>query len=387
MRVVAAVDSFKGSLDSRAAGQAVIAGVLEASADAEVAAVEVADGGEGTLDALLHPNEGRYVDVDAYDAVGRPIATQIGVYERAGVRRAVVECARTVGIELVTVDDTLPERGNSYGLGLQVLAARSVEADEVLVALGGSATTDGGTGLMQALGARILDENGVVIGREENPLWRFAGLDVSDMVDVATMSVTILSDVTNPLCGPRGAAAVFGPQKGARPNQVAHLDAVQRRWGEALQQAFDVDVVDEPGAGAAGGLGAALLAIGGTIQPGFDRVADEIGLPDKLSGADLVFTGEGSLDAQSAHGKVPSGVARLAREAGAIVVGVAGRVDRPLGEMSDLLDAAFGIHSEARPLSQALRADVTAAELRTTAFEVTRFLVASRHRPARSTDS
>lgn len=374
MKVVVAVDSFKGSLGSRDAGNAVRAGVLAADPGAEVDVVEVADGGEGTLTALLAANHGHIVGVDACDACGQPLVAEYGMFTRDGHRRAVLECARTVGITGVRVDEQLPARANSFGLGQQVLHATAAGVDELLVTLGGSASTDGGTGLFLALGALLLDADGAPIGSDENPLWRFDQLDITGMRDLGRTTITILADVTNPLCGPTGAAAVFGPQKGANADQVAHLDAQMGRWAQALRQQLGRDVVATSGAGAAGGLGAALLALGGTIEAGFDRLADEVGLAALVEGADLVFTGEGSLDSQSAHGKVASGVARIARHSGALVVGLAGRVDRPLGDMSALLDAAFSIHSEIRPLSEALDPAVTAAELESAAFEVTRLV-------------
>lgn len=378
MNVVVAIDSFKGSVSSKGAGEAARAGVLRADPTADVEVVEVADGGEGTLAALLSVNVGEAVAVAACDALNRARWAEIGVFHREGHRRAVVESARTVGIDLVAVDDSLPRLGNSYGLGMQLAAACDMGVDEVLVTLGGSATTDGGTGMLMALGATIFDAVGDRIGPDENPLWRFARLDISGLRDLGGVTVTILSDVTNPLVGPRGAAHVFGPQKGSTPEQLLHLDWQQQLWAGALSTASGRDLRDVPGAGAAGGVGGALLALGGHMESGFSRVATEIGLASRMLGADLVLTGEGSLDAQSAHGKVPSGVAALARGAGALVVGLAGRVDRPLGEMSSLLDGAFAIHSEPRSLSAALDPAVTVAEIEETAFEVTRLVVAAR---------
>jgi glycerate kinase len=383
MKVVAAIDSFKGSLSSKQAGEAARAGVLRADPAAEVDVVEVADGGEGTLAALVRAHVGDMVDVAACDALNRARQAQIGVFEREGQRLAIVESARTVGIDLVTVDESLPRLGNSYGLGMQLTGAVDRGVDEMLVTLGGSATTDGGTGMFLALGAEILDAAGNRIGRDENPLWRFARLDVSRMRDLSAATVTVLSDVTNPLPGPRGAARVFGPQKGATPEQVRHLDRQLWLWAAALRESWGRDVSDVPGAGAAGGLGAALLALGGHLEPGFGRVAAEIDLASRLEGADLVLTGEGCLDSQSAYGKVPSGVAALARGAGALVVGIAGRVDRPLGDISSLLDGAFAIHSEPRTRSEALDPTVTAAEIQETAFEVTRLVAAARGRGPR----
>lgn len=192
MKIVIAIDSFKGSLDSRGAGEAAQAGVLAADPAAHVVVVEVADGGEGTLAAVLAGNEGHVVRVEAVDAIGRPLATDYGVFEQHGKRSAVLECARTVGINLVQIDPTLPSRANSYGLGQQFVHALNADANEVLVTLGGSATTDGGTGVLLALGARILDQAGNPIGPDENPLWRFATLDTREMREVTGTTICIL---------------------------------------------------------------------------------------------------------------------------------------------------------------------------------------------------
>jgi glycerate kinase len=376
MKVVIAIDSFKGSLDSLRAGEAARAGVLAADPGATVVVVAIADGGEGTLAALLAANKGKLRAVETVDPLGQRLTAHYGIFGREGRQRAVLECARTIGLHLVPVDSTLPERANSYGFGQQLIHALDSGVEEVLVSLGGSATTDGGSGVLLALGARVLDEAGHPIGPGENPLWRFSRLDISGMRQVDTR-ICVLSDVTNPLTGPRGAAAVFGPQKGANPQQVAHLDVQMNRWAESLTDVFGRSLADTPGAGAAGGLGATFLALGAHIEPGFERVAAELGLASTLAGADLVLTGEGSLDAQTAHGKVTSGIAQMAVGAGALVVAVAGRVDRPLGEMSSRLNAAFGIHSEARSLAQALDPTITSREIEATSFEVTRLVIAA----------
>jgi glycerate kinase len=237
---------------------------------------------------------------------------------------------------------------------------------QVLVGLGGTACTDGGTGMLQALGA-VLRPDG-----SGNPLWTFESLEPDTLPDLTR--VRALSDVTNPLLGVSGAARTFGPQKGATPEQVDHLESRMRVWAGALA-ATGRAVADVPGAGAAGGLGAALLTCGAQLVPGFDEVARVVGLADHLAGADLVVTGEGSLDRQTAQGKAPSGVARLARRAGAVVVGLGGRVVRPAGGE---FDAVFPIHGEPRTLGEALAADLTAAELRASATEVVRLFRAAR---------
>jgi glycerate kinase len=367
--VVSAFDSFKGSLTSRQAGEAAAAGVRAAVPGAEVVVVGVADGGEGLVDALLVADGGRDVVVDAVDPFGRALRTGFAVLIDG---TAVVEAARTIGLDLVgPVDTSVPLRASSSGLGVQLAAALATDAPRVLVGLGGSATTDGGTGLLAALGARV--DLGAAPAPPGNGLLSVVAVD--GLPDLRR--VEVLTDVTSPLLGPTGAARLFGPQKGADATQVELLEAAMARWAELLASAAgrSVDaVVRTPGAGAAGGLGAALLACGARLVPGFARVAELVGLPDALVGADLVLTGEGSFDAQSALGKGPVGVADLARSLGVPVVVLAGRVEHPLGAVGERVDAAFGIHPSALPLVEALDPTTAAASLRHTAGEVARLV-------------
>jgi glycerate kinase len=369
MRVVAALDSFKGSVDSTTAGEAVRAGVLAAAPSAEVVVVPVADGGEGTLEAAASGGGATWVEVDAVDAVGRPLRAPYVVLADGTV---VVEAARTVGLAVVgELGKALPPRASSAGVGIQLRHALAAGDAPVLLGLGGSACTDGGLGLLVALGTPI--ETTTAAG---NPLWGFERLG-GPLPDLSR--VTVLSDVTNPLCGPDGAAAVFAPQKGADDAQVAHLEVRLRRWAAELERAGR-PVAGRPGAGAAGGLGAALLAGGATVEPGFDRLAALTRLADLVAGADLVITGEGSLDHQTAMGKAPLGVARLARACGAVVVGLGGRVDRPA---PDWLDAVFPVHARIRTPAEALDPATTRAEIAATAAEVVRLVEATvRRSPA-----
>lgn len=369
MKVVAAFDSFKGSLSSRQAGEAAAAGVRAAVPGAEVVVVGVADGGEGLVDALLVADGGREVVVDALDPFGRALSAGFAVLIDG---TAVVEAARTIGLDLVgTVDTSVSLRASSYGLGVQLAAALATDAPRVLVGLGGSATTDGGTGMLEALGAALRLES---LGSHQQNLLPYV-LGVDTLPDLSR--VEVLTDVTSPLLGPTGAARMFGPQKGADAAQVALLEASMMRWAHALAAATGRPVdemVETPGAGAAGGLGAALLACGARLVPGFARVAALVGLADALVGADLVLTGEGSFDAQSALGKGPVGVADLARSLGVPVVVLAGRVEHPLGAAGERVDAAFGIHPSALPLVDALDPGTAAAHLRATAGEVARLV-------------
>jgi glycerate kinase len=363
LHVVAALDSFKGSVDSWQAGQAVRRGVLSVAPKASVDVVPVADGGEGTLDAIGASRPSVSVPVSTVDAIGRPVSA---AYLTLPDGTAVVEAARTVGLAMLdVVDSSVPPRASSTGVGDQLAHALAGSSGRVLVGLGGSACVDGGTGMLRALGADIRSHTA-------NPLWSFSALDETTLPDLSR--VIVLCDVTNPLTGPDGAARVFGPQKGATPAQVEHLEERMGRWADALARGGRA-VAPSPGAGAAGGMGAALLACGATLVSGFAEVARVTGLERAVAGADLVITGEGSLDAQTAMGKAPAGVARMARDAGALVVGLGGRVDRPA---PDCFDAVFAIHGRLRSLPEALDPAVTVAELSAAAAEVVRLLLVAR---------
>jgi glycerate kinase len=371
VRVVVALDSFKGCLSSAEAGAAARDGVLAAVPDAEVRVVPVADGGEGTGDAVLHAVPGRRVLAPTVDALGRPVTAAYALLDDG---TAVVEAASCLGLaQAGPVDATLPPRAGSAGLGLLVRHAVDAGARRVAVALGGTSCTDGGAGLLIALGARVRDADGAPAGAAgANPLWSFGALDPSSLPDLGGVGLLVLTDVDNPLHGPDGAAHVFAPQKGATPEQVRWLDDRLAAWGAALAAAGR-PVADLPGAGAAGGLGAALLALGARREAGFAFVARAAGLAEAVAGADLVLTGEGRVDGQTAHGKTPAGVAALARAAGAVVVALAGSVVRD-GVDAGPFDAVLAVHSGPRPLAEALDPAVAAAEVAATAGEVARLV-------------
>jgi len=376
VRVVVAVDAFKGCLSSADAGEAVAAGVRAAAPDAQVRVVPVADGGEGTVDALLAGAGVSRVReaVRVVDAVGRPVDAGYALLD--GGSTAVVEAASCVGLGQVDVGPDLPPRAGSAGLGLLVRHAVDRGARRVVVALGGTACTDGGIGLLVALGARVRDDAGdPVAAPDPNPLWRFGSLDA--LPDLRGVELVVLTDVDSPLHGPAGAAHVFGPQKGATPEQVAHLDRRLAAWGAALA-ARGRPVADRPGAGAAGGLGAALLALGAEREAGFGYVARAVGLAGAVAGADLVLTGEGRVDAQTARGKTPVGVAALGRAAGAVVVALAGAVDLAADDAPGPFDAVLPVHPRPLPLAEALDPATTAAHLAGAAAQVTRLVAAAR---------
>jgi len=322
VRVVVAPDKFKGSLTAAQVAARVAAGLTRAAPGVDVAKVPVADGGDGTLEAALSA-EYRRVLVRAEGPTGEPVDTAYAA--RDGV--AVVELADVSGLRRLPGRRLAARIASSYGTGQVIRAALDAGCHRIVLGIGGSACTDGGAGMVQALGGRLLDARDAELGRGGAALAAVQSLDLSDLHPaLPETDVVVASDVDNPLLGPRGAAAVYGPQKGASPADVVDLDAALARWAEAVHQATGVDAAGMPGAGAAGGVGfAALAVLGATLQPGIDLILDLVGFPAALPGARLVITGEGSLDAQTLHGKAPAGVAAAARSAGIPVVAVAGR--------------------------------------------------------------
>jgi glycerate kinase len=329
--VVVAPDKFKGSLTAREVAARVAAGIAAALVETgtppvPVVQVPVADGGDGTVDAALAAGYQR-VAVRAEGPTGSPVDTAFAL--RDGV--AVVEMADVSGLRLLPPDALAPLTASSLGTGEVVRAALDRGCHTVVLGIGGSASTDGGAGMVQALGARLLDDAGTELPRGGAAL---ADLDRVDLTGLhprlAQTRVVVASDVDNPLLGRNGAAAVYGPQKGADPQQVVLLDAALARWADAVEAAAgpgDPPYRDRPGAGAAGGVGyAAMAVLGGELEPGIGLVLDLVRFADHLPGARLVITGEGSLDEQTLNGKAPAGVAAAAAKAGVPVVAVAGRL-------------------------------------------------------------
>jgi glycerate 2-kinase len=322
MRVVVAPDKFKGSLTAAQVAARVAAGLARAAPGAEVVQVPVADGGEGTLEAALSAGY-RRVPVRAEGPTGEPVDTAYA--ERDGV--AVVELADVSGLRRLPGGRPAARTASSFGTGQVLAAALDAGCRRVVLGIGGSACTDGGAGMVQALGGRARGAGDQEVGRGGAALAAVASLDLAGLHPaLPTAEVVVASDVDNPLLGPNGAAAVYGPQKGASPGEVVELDAALASWADAVRRATGRDLAATPGAGAAGGVGyAALAVLGASLRPGIGLVLDLVGFPAALPGAGLVVTGEGSLDAQTLHGKAPAGVAAAARSAGIPVVAVAGR--------------------------------------------------------------
>jgi glycerate kinase len=320
VRFVAAPNPYKGSLGAPAAAAAIALGVRDAFPDAEVAEVPVADGGEGTVEALVAARGGALVTVRVSGPLGEPVDAAYGLID--GGRTAVVELAAASGLPLVPPDRLDPRRTSTYGFGEVLDAARRRGVRRIIAGIGGSATNDAAAGMAQALGFRLLDAGGADLPPGGLALGRLARIDAAGVDEGwRVVDVEVAVDVTNPLTGPEGASAVYGPQKGATPEMVRDLDAALSRFAEVIGR----DVADRPGAGAAGGAGAGLAYfLGARLTRGAPLVVDASGLDAALVGARAVLTGEGRVDAQTAYGKGPVEVARRARAAGVDAILVAG---------------------------------------------------------------
>jgi len=322
MKIVVAPDKFKGSLPAAQVAAAIAAGLHAGLPGAEIVTIPVADGGEGTVDAAVAAGFER-VPVTAAGPGGDPVRAS---YARRG-EVAVVELAGVCGLARLPAGRPAPLTASSFGAGEVLRAVLEAGARRIVLGVGGSASTDGGAGLLQALGARVLDTSGEPVHPGGAGLRDVATLDLTRLHRALYPADIILAaDVDNPLTGPDGAAEVYGPQKGASPAEVALLDEGLRRWAAVVAATTGTDWSQAPGAGAAGGVGfGALAVLGATRRPGIELVLDLTGFETALDGADLVITGEGSLDAQSLAGKTPVGVARAAARRGIGVIAVAGR--------------------------------------------------------------
>jgi glycerate kinase len=331
MHVLVAPDKFKGSLTAREVAARVAAGIAEEAPDVEVVQVPVADGGDGTLDAAFAAGYERFA-VRAHGPTGDFLDTAFAA--RDGV--AVVEMADVSGLRLLLPDRLDALHAGSYGTGEVVRAALEYGCRTIVLGIGGSASTDGGAGMLQALGARLLDASGAELAGGGTALADLDRLDLGGLHPaLAETRVIVASDVDNPLLGPNGAAAVYGPQKGASEGDVTTLDAALAHWADIVEASVQrgdgepgAALRERPGAGAAGGVGfAAMAVLGAQLQPGIQLVLDLVGFDRHLPDATLVITGEGSLDAQTLRGKTPAGVAAAATAAGIPVVTVSGRVE------------------------------------------------------------
>lgn len=355
MKVVIAIDSLKGSLSSMEAGMAIKDGILAAKPDADVIVKPLADGGEGTTDALIEGMNGERIDLTVTGPMHTPVDAYYGYLKDTNT--AVMEMASAAGITLVPDSEKNPLLATSYGVGEMINDAIQRGCRNFIIGIGGSVTNDGGIGMLKALGVRFLDENGEDAGEGGQALAKVARIDVSGMNPLLKeCHIQVACDVNNPLCGENGSTYVYGPQKGVTEDMKKTLDEAMAHFARVTSETLENDYMNIPGAGAAGGLGYAFLAYTGVaLTPGIELILDAVGLEEELSGADVVVTGEGRLDFQTAMGKAPVGVARLAKKYNAKVIAFAGSVTKEATACNkEGIDAFFPILRGVCTLAEAM---------------------------------
>jgi glycerate kinase len=324
MRILIAPQSLKGSLTAAEAGSSIAQGVQSVYPNAEIEIVPIADGGEGTVQALVDASHGKMIQQTVTGPLGKPVQAFFGLMGDGST--AAIEMASCAGLPLVPLDQRDPRITTTYGVGELILAALDYGSRHFIIGIGGSATNDGGAGMAQALGATLLNRQGTEIARGGAALATLAHISTSTMDPrLQECTLEVACDVTNPLCGPTGASAVYGPQKGATPEMVEELDSALDHYAQIIEQDLGMSVREIPGAGAAGGLGAGLIAfLQATLRPGAQIVFEAIHLGERIRTADLVITAEGQIDEQTAYGKSVGSVAEIAKSYGLPVLALAG---------------------------------------------------------------
>jgi glycerate kinase len=385
MKIVIAPDSYKESLTALEVATEIEAGFREVFPDAEYVKLPMADGGEGTVAAMVDATGGRLVEVEVTGPLGEQVKACYGL--TGDGKTAIIEMAAASGLALVAPNFRNPLKTTTYGTGEMIKAALDAGISHLIIGIGGSATNDGGAGMLQALGVRLQNNEGREIGFGGGELANLDRIDISGIDPrLALCRIEAACDVNNPLTGSKGASAVFGPQKGATPEMVAHLDANLSHYAGLISRDLNVHVVSVPGAGAAGGMGAALLAFfGAELRPGIEIVMEAVGLEDTVKDADLVITGEGRIDSQTIHGKTPIGVARMAKRYGKPVIGIAGCLASDASVVHGHgIDAVFSVLSKASTLDEALAS--AAVNVRTASRNIAAILKLAQALPNQNPD-
>lgn len=373
MKVVIAIDSFKDSLTSLEAGNAAADGILRALPDAETIVVPIADGGEGTVDALVQGMNGNIREITVTDPLGRPVSAQYGVIEDT----AVVEMSAAAGITLLKEYELDPMNTTTYGVGEIIRDAIGIGCREFIIGIGGSATNDGGIGMLQALGFDMLDRNGDQVSYGAKGVSELAQIAITGSIpELNECKFFIASDVTNPLCGINGCSMIYGPQKGATPEQITDMDNWLAHYSALTKELYPDADSDYPGAGAAGGIGFAFKTyLNAEMKPGIDFILDKTGLSEYLADADIVITGEGKIDGQTVMGKAPIGVARLAKEFRKPVIAFAGSIGKDAIVCNDNgIDAFFPILRKVCSINDALDKETAKKNMAYTVEQVFRLI-------------
>lgn len=371
MKILVAVDSFKGSLGSREAGEIIKAAILEELTGAEVIVKPLADGGEGTVEALTEGLGGDFIDLDVKGPLGGKVRATYGVVEDM----AIMEMAQASGLTLVDKRERNPLKTTSYGLGDMIVDALDRGYRNFIIGIGGSATNDLGLGMLTRLGFKFLDQAGERVG--------ICGRDLENIADIDDREVDgrlkeckfqVACDVDNPLFGPRGAARIYGPQKGASLDEIDRLDTWAEKFSSLVEKKYGLAYEKMPGAGAAGGLGYAFKTfLEGELTSGIDIVTEFLGLEEAIRNCDLAITGEGELDYQTMMGKAPSGVAKLAKKYGLPVIALAGSLGRDVEKINDQgVDAYFSITPRPMSLEEAMDRELASFNLRTSVRQIMR---------------
>ncbi|WP_313688036.1 glycerate kinase [Pantoea sp.] len=344
MKIVIAPDSYKESLSALEVASAIEAGFRDIFPEADYVKIPVADGGEGTVEAMVAATQGSIVRLTVTGPLGEPVDAFYGL--SGDTRTAFIEMAAASGLELVPASRRDPLITTSFGTGELIKNALDRGVGHIIIGIGGSATNDGGSGMMQALGARLLDNQGHEIAYGGGALPQLARIEI-DRLDarIRQCRFEVACDVTNPLTGEKGASAIFGPQKGATPELVEQLDQALAHYADIIHRDLDIDVLHIAGGGAAGGMGAALHAFcQAELRRGIEIVTEALGLAEQVQDADLVITGEGRIDSQTINGKVPIGVAQVAKQFNKPVIGIAGSLTADVGVVHEHgLDAVFSV--------------------------------------------
>lgn len=353
--IVLAPDSFKESMSAKEACIAMERGIKKVNQDIKCVHVPMADGGEGTMQSLVDATNGKIYSLEVVGPLGNKVQAEYGILGDREV--GILEMASASGIHLVSLDKRNPLITTTYGTGELIKACLDKGVKKLLIGIGGSATNDGGAGVIQALGGKLLDKDGNELGFGGGELGKLHNIDLTNFDPrLKDVVVEVACDVNNPLCGEKGASNVFGPQKGATPDMVSLLDNNLKHYANIIKEQIGMDVLEVPGAGAAGGLGAGLMAfLNGTLKKGIEIVIEYSGLEEKVKEADMVWTGEGSIDFQTQYGKTPLGVATIAKKYDKPVIAFAGRV----GDNIDVLykkgiDSIFGIMKGVTSIEEAL---------------------------------
>lgn len=368
MKVVIAIDSLKGSLSSVDAGNAIKEGVLEVCPDVEVVVKPLADGGEGTIEALVQGMKGIEYKIEVHGPLGKKVTASYGIIEE-GEKTAIIEMAQAAGITLVSKQERNPLYTTTYGVGEIIKDAIHRGCRKFIVGIGGSATNDAGVGMMQALGYKFYDVDGNLLGLGGQILDKIHRIDQTEALkELSECSFKVACDVDNPLYGKNGASYIYGPQKGATEEIVKILDDGLINLSKVVNNTYE----NTPGAGAAGGLGYGFMTfLGGKLESGIDIILKEINLEEDIKDADVVVTGEGRLDAQTIMGKAPIGVAKLAKKYSKKVIALGGSLTNDAYKVNEHgIDAVFSIVNEPMTLEKAMESEVAKFNLKMTAKQI-----------------